>query len=67
MAFKNISNQVNFPELECEVLDFWRKSGGDFDMLLLTENGHIYITPGLEDCFELSSGYEGVYTVEVVH
>ena len=50
-----------------ESFDFWRKSGGDFDMLLLTENGHIYITPGLEDCFELSIGYEGVYTVEVVH
>ncbi len=25
MSFKNISNQVNFPELECEVLEFWQK------------------------------------------
>ncbi|MBS1453339.1 MAG: isoleucine--tRNA ligase [Lentisphaeria bacterium] len=27
MAFKNISNQVNFPELECEILEFWQNSG----------------------------------------
>ena len=27
MAFKNISNQVNFPALECEVLEFWKESG----------------------------------------
>ncbi len=26
MAFKNISNQVHFPELECEILDFWQRS-----------------------------------------
>ena len=26
MAFKNISNQVHFPELECEILEFWRSS-----------------------------------------
>lgn len=27
MAFQNISNQVNFPELECEILRFWQESG----------------------------------------
>ena len=27
MAFKNISNQVNFPALECEALEFWKESG----------------------------------------
>ncbi|MDR0933076.1 MAG: isoleucine--tRNA ligase [Victivallales bacterium] len=26
MAFKNISNQINFPELECEILEFWQSS-----------------------------------------
>ncbi len=27
MAFQNISNQINFPELECEILRFWQESG----------------------------------------
>ena len=26
MSFKNISNQVNFPELETDVLEFWKNS-----------------------------------------
>ncbi len=49
-----------------KAFDFWRKTGG-FDMLLVTKNGNIFITPGLEDCFELLSGYADKYTVEVVH
>lgn len=27
MAFQNISNQINFPAMECEVLEFWKESG----------------------------------------
>ena len=27
MAFKNISNQVDFPAMEQEILDFWQQQG----------------------------------------
>jgi len=49
-----------------DAFDYWRKNGG-FDMLLVTKHGHIYMTPGLEDCFELLPEYTDDYTVEVVH
>ncbi|MGI6027819.1 MAG: FAD:protein FMN transferase [Candidatus Heteroscillospira sp.] len=49
-----------------EAFDYWRQNGG-FDMLLMTKYGHIYITPGLEDCFELMPSYAADYTIEVVH
>lgn len=49
-----------------DAFDYWRGTGG-FDMLLVTENGNIYITPGLEDSFELLPAYESQYNVEVVH
>lgn len=49
-----------------DAFDYWRSNGG-FDMLLMTKYGHIYITPGLEDSFELLPAYASDYTVEVVH
>ncbi|MGE4354257.1 MAG: FAD:protein FMN transferase [Oscillospiraceae bacterium] len=49
-----------------KAFDYWRQTGG-FDMLLVTKNGHIYITPGLEDSFELLPSYASEYTVEVVN
>ena len=49
-----------------KAFDYWRQAG-DFDMLLVTKNGHIYITPGLENSFELLPAYSSKYTVEVVH
>ncbi len=33
--------------------DFWRKHG-NFDMILIDDDGKIYITPGIEDSFSLS-------------
>ena len=49
-----------------DAFDYWRQNGG-FDMLLMTKYGHIYITPGLEDSFELLPAYAEDYTVEVIH
>ncbi len=36
----------------------WR-SRGDFDLVLVTGEGEVYITEGLEDCFTLSGTYAG--------
>ncbi len=38
-------------------IDYWKSNGG-FDMLLVTENGEIYLTEGLEERFELSKAYQ---------
>lgn len=37
--------------------DYWRQQQG-FDMILVMEDGNIYITEGMEDRFTLRSGYE---------
>lgn len=44
---------------EEQALDFWRNSGYDFDLVLVTENGRVVITAGLADRFEevKDSGY----------
>lgn len=39
--------------------DYWRKNGG-FDMLLITENGEIYITEGIKDSFTLDSTHSNM-------
>ena len=49
-----------------DAFDYWRRTGG-FDMLLVTKNGNIFITPGLENSFELLNKYADDYTVKVVH
>lgn len=33
-----------------KAVEFWRQQGG-FDMILMTEQGQLYMTEGLEDCF----------------
>lgn len=40
---------------------FWRKHGG-FEMLLVTENGEIYLTEGLEERLALAEKYQGTPT-----
>ena len=39
-------------------LDYWR-AHGDFELILITEDREIYLTPGLEDTFALNSTAEG--------
>lgn len=36
---------------------YWREHGG-FDMILITDEGELYITEGIADDFSLSSGYK---------
>jgi len=43
---------------------YWREKGG-FDLILITADGHIYITPDLADSFRLEDAYADDYTVEV--
>lgn len=39
-------------------VEFWQQSGtGEFEMILLTEEGKVYITEGLDTCFECSEGW----------
>ncbi len=33
-------------------VDFWKHYEIDFDMILVDDTGHIYLTEGLKDCFE---------------
>lgn len=40
---------------ETEAVDFWRQQA-DFDMVLVTEDGRVLYTPGLQDCFEKTEG-----------
>lgn len=42
------------------------KSRNDFDMILVTENGEIYITEGIEDNFSLNTMYSNL-EVSVIH
>ena len=44
--------------------DYWRQHQ-DFDMILVMEDGNIYVTPGIEDRFSLQSGYADM-TVNVM-
>lgn len=37
-------------------VDFWQQAG-DFEMILVTEAGELYITEGLQECFVCSEGW----------
>jgi thiamine biosynthesis lipoprotein len=39
-----------------EAVRFWQQER-DFEMILVTEEGHLYMTEGLADCFESSEGW----------
>lgn len=45
-----------------DALDYWREAGG-FDLILVTEEREVYITPGLENAFSLNGDW---FTLEVV-
>lgn len=46
-----------------KAVDFWRTSGLDFDMILMDENGTVYLTEGLKDRFDASlAEHEYEYT-----
>ena len=49
---------------EDAALDFWRSGARDFDLVLVTEDGRVLITGGLEDRFEACE--ESGYTYEVI-
>lgn len=38
--------------------DFWREAG-DFEMILITEEGELYFTEGLQECFVCTDGWTG--------
>ncbi len=35
---------------------YWRAHKADFDAVLITDNGDVYVTAGLQDCFTLENG-----------
>ena len=39
-------------------LDFWRERSGEFDLVLYTTDGELYITEGLETVFSSSLPFE---------
>ncbi|MFR6291661.1 MAG: FAD:protein FMN transferase [Peptococcaceae bacterium] len=45
-------------------LDYWRETGG-FELILVTEDRHVYVTAGLENVFNLGD-HAGDFVVEVV-
>ena len=47
-----------------DALDYWRTAGG-FDLILVTEDRQIYVTPGLTDAFTLREN-AGDFVVEAV-
>ena len=49
---------------EEKALDFWRTSGYDFDLVLVTEDGRVLVTEGIADVFTLDEG--SGYTCETV-
>jgi thiamine biosynthesis lipoprotein len=49
---------------EEQALDFWRSSGLDFELVLVTDDGRVVITEGLADQYEEVEGTD--YTYEVV-
>lgn len=49
---------------EEKALDFWRTSGYDFDLVLVTEDGRVLVTEGITDVFTLDEG--SGYTCETV-
>lgn len=34
-----------------KAIDYWRNSGQDFDLILMTEDQEVYLTESLQDCF----------------
>jgi len=42
---------------EEQAVTFWRESGYDFEMILVTEDGRVVISRGLEDSFAVEGGY----------
>ena len=43
---------------EERAVEFWRSGTYDFQMVLVTEDGRVVVTEGLEDCFALEvDGY----------
>ncbi len=45
---------------ETKAVEFWRERQ-DFDMILITDDGRLLATEGLEDCFEPDGGYQAEY------
>lgn len=41
-----------------KAIELWREQG-DFELLMMTTRGDVYITEGLEDSFEISADYSG--------
>ncbi len=48
-----------------EAVDYWR-SHQDFDFILMTEAGELYVSDGLEDNFSLLEGYQEMYSLTVI-
>lgn len=42
---------------EEQAVTFWRESGYDFEMILVTEDGRVVVSDGLEDSFAVEGGY----------
>ena len=49
---------------EEKALDFWRTSGYDFELVLVTEDGRVLVTEGLADRFEQTEG--SAYRYELI-
>ena len=49
---------------EERAVEFWRDSGYDFDMILITEDGRLLATAGLESAFQPAEG--GGYAYEII-
>lgn len=41
-------------------IDFWRKNANDFDAILYTKNGELYVTEGISDSFTSDKNFETV-------
>ena len=48
---------------EEQAVEFWRGNGYDFDMILITEDGRLLATAGLESAFQPA---EGGYAYEII-